>query len=733
MQIKLRQYQEEMVEAAVAALLSPHPKPSILQAATGAGKSIIIAAICYELSRRDPESKVLILQPSKELLEQNAEKMAMYGFDDIKIYSASMNSKEVGQYTMGTIGTIKSHPELFKGTKYVLIDECFVAGTKVDGKNIEDIKVGDYVSSYNHITGKIENKRVRRVIKKPSPNKLYYLSTQSGTIISTGNHEYFTQRGYVRADNIVEGDVVYEASLHDKEIWNRKNLPNMQENSQAKGHEPASKNRAVCRAKGKNVVLQQSVRENIKGKKDARPTDVATRAWIFKEGERERSCHKEAKRNRQADMGKGCDKSLPQRRERKTTNHPAEDSIGETWSGLDDRTTNSNARTEGERQVSNMLQSGFGQPMANAGNRAGRRKPQELGSKEEGCQEDCQIKPIRVDGITVLEQGSYEKLGLSDGGNYVYCITVEGNHNFFANGILVHNCDVAKIDANGMYQKFFDQLGITRIIGLTATPYKQRQKYCRKGNSLESTTVITMLNRFPPIRGQYKAQFMWGSILYKIQTKELQDMGYLCPIKYYSEMPKATLRINTTGGDYVSEDIEEFGNQNWNRILTVVTRLVESRNPKRVLVFAPSVKASQSVSQALIERGISADHVDGKTPKKERDEKIARFKSGETQVMCNCQCLTAGFDLPALDTIVFAKPTLSPRVWMQAVGRGVRIDPNNPDKVLEVFDLVGAAMTIGKIEDMRIVKEENYKDCLYGSKGRIDNTPLYKFRIPLNR
>lgn len=415
MQIKLRQYQEEMVEAAVAALSSPHPKPSILQAATGAGKSIIIAAICYELSRRDPESKVLILQPSKELLEQNAEKMAMYGFDDIKIYSASMNSKEVGQYTMGTIGTIKSHPELFKGTKYVLIDEC----------------------------------------------------------------------------------------------------------------------------------------------------------------------------------------------------------------------------------------------------------------------------------------------------------------------------DVAKIDANGMYQKFFDQLGITRIIGLTATPYKQRQKYCRKGNSLESTTVITMLNRFPPIRGQYKAQFMWGGILYKIQTKELQSMHYLCPIKYYSEMPKATLRINTTGGDYVSEDIEKFGNQNWNRILTVVTRLVESRNPKRVLVFAPSVKASQSVSQALIERGISADHVDGKTPKKERDEEIARFKSGETQVMCNCQCLTAGFDLPALDTIVFAKPTLSPRVWMQAVGRGVRIDPNNPDKVLEVFDLVGAAMTIGKIEDMRIVKEENYKDCLYGSKGRIDNTPLYKFRIPL--
>ena len=727
----LRPYQQEMVDEAIKVLTSGNPRPSILQASVGAGKSIVIAAICHELTKLDPNAEVLILQPSKELLEQNMEKLEAYNIDDIKVYSASMGIKEKGQYTMATIGSIKDKLELFKNVKYCLIDECFVAGTKVDGKNIEDIKVGDYVSSYNHITGKIESKRVRRVIKKPSPNKLYCISTQSGTIISTGNHEYFTQRGYVRADNMVEGDVVYEASLHDKEIRNGKNLSNMQENSQAEGYEPVSKNGAVCRAKGKNVVLQQNVRENSKGKKDARPTDVATRAWIFKEGESEGDCHKEAKRNRQTDMGKGCDKSLPQRRERKTTNHPAENSTRETWSGLDGRATNSNTRTEGEWQVSNMLQSGFGQPMANAGNRARRRKPQELGSKEEGRQEDCQIKPIRVDGITVLEQGNYEKLGLSDGGNYVYCITVEGNHNFFANGILVHNCDMAKVDADGMYQKFFDQLGITRIIGLTATPYKQRLRYVKQGSYLEQTATVCMLNRFPPIKNKKQPQYMWGKILYKIEMKDLQDMGYLAPIKYYSEMPKANLRINSTGGDYRKEDIEEFGNQNWNRILTVVLGVLKRDNPKRVLVFAPSVKASQSVSEALIKRGISADHIDGKTPKKQRSEKIAKFKSGETQVMCNCQCLTAGFDLPALDTIVYALPTLSPRVWMQAVGRGVRQDPNNPDKILTVFDLVGCALTIGRVENIRIAKENGFKDMLVGDKGRIDNVPLYKFRIPL--
>lgn len=411
----LRPYQQEMVDKAIEALTSDNPKPSILVASTGAGKSWIIAATCHRLTELDPEAGVLILQPSKEILEQNAEKLEMYGFDDIKVYSASVGKKEVGKYTMATIGSIKDKTELFKHVKYVLVDE-------------------------------------------------------------------------------------------------------MQE----------------CR-----------------------------------------------------------------------------------------------------------------------------------------------------------------------------------------------------IDADGMYQKFFDQLGITRIVGLTATPFKQRLRYVKQGSYLEQTATVCMANRFPPVKTKGRPQYMWGKILYKIEMKDLQDMGYLAPIKYYSEMPKANLRINSTGGDYRKEDIEEFGNQSWNRILTVILGVIKRDNPKRVLVFAPSVKASQSVCEALRRRNIKADHVDGKTPKKQRSEKIAKFKSGETQVMCNCQCLTAGFDLPALDTIVYALPTLSPSRWMQSVGRGVRIDPNNPDKTLTVFDLVGCALTMGRVENIRIAKENGFKDMLVGDKGRIDNVPLYKFRIPL--
>jgi DNA repair protein RadD len=67
---------------------------------------------------------VLILQPSKEILEQNYNKLKSYGIDDISIYSASLKSKEIAKYTYATIGSIYKKPELFSSFEYVIIDEC---------------------------------------------------------------------------------------------------------------------------------------------------------------------------------------------------------------------------------------------------------------------------------------------------------------------------------------------------------------------------------------------------------------------------------------------------------------------------------------------------------------------------------------------------------------------------------------------------------------------------------
>lgn len=118
MSYKLRDYQQEAADIAVANL-KKYGKPFVIQAATGAGKSLIIADICHQI-----DEPILILQPSKEILEQNYNKLVSYGVTDVSMYSASMNSKEIAKFTYATIGSIYKKPDLFKHFKYVIIDEC---------------------------------------------------------------------------------------------------------------------------------------------------------------------------------------------------------------------------------------------------------------------------------------------------------------------------------------------------------------------------------------------------------------------------------------------------------------------------------------------------------------------------------------------------------------------------------------------------------------------------------
>lgn len=86
---------------------------------TAAGKSLIIGNVASRLS------KVLVLQPSKELLSQNWEKYQSYGQVG-SLYSASVGVKELGKITFGTLGSIKTIAEKFKdmGVKVVILDEC---------------------------------------------------------------------------------------------------------------------------------------------------------------------------------------------------------------------------------------------------------------------------------------------------------------------------------------------------------------------------------------------------------------------------------------------------------------------------------------------------------------------------------------------------------------------------------------------------------------------------------
>lgn len=121
---KLRDYQSECVDTAINWLKST-TSPGLIEAFTASGKSIIIAEIARKITSLTNGKKVLVLQPNRELLMQNAEKYRLTG-EHCSLFSASANSKSLRHNVVfGTALTIKNYLERF-GDKFclVILDEA---------------------------------------------------------------------------------------------------------------------------------------------------------------------------------------------------------------------------------------------------------------------------------------------------------------------------------------------------------------------------------------------------------------------------------------------------------------------------------------------------------------------------------------------------------------------------------------------------------------------------------
>lgn len=113
-----RPYQTGAINAGVQFLNAPKKGNAFMILPTGSGKSVVIAHITKQLT-----GKTLILQPSKEILEQNYAKFTSQGYR-AEIYSASLGQNFVGHVTFATIGSIIRKKHLFYGVENILIDEC---------------------------------------------------------------------------------------------------------------------------------------------------------------------------------------------------------------------------------------------------------------------------------------------------------------------------------------------------------------------------------------------------------------------------------------------------------------------------------------------------------------------------------------------------------------------------------------------------------------------------------
>ncbi len=112
----------------------------------------------------------------------------------------------------------------------------------------------------------------------------------------------------------------------------------------------------------------------------------------------------------------------------------------------------------------------------------------------------------------------------------------------------------------------------------------------------------------------------------------------------------------------------------------------------RTIAFGVGIQHSKHIVSRFVERGIPAEHVDGTMPAEQRDPIFQRLQSGETLIVSNCDVCVEGLDAPWVKCIIAARPTESPVVHPQQIGRALRPWNNEPAIVL---DHAGNMMRLG--------------------------------------
>jgi len=248
--------------------------------------------------------------------------------------------------------------------------------------------------------------------------------------------------------------------------------------------------------------------------------------------------------------------------------------------------------------------------------------------------------------------------------------------------VMVDECHLIPQEGDGMYRQFLADAKVLnpalRIIGFTATPFR-----------LKSGPICT-------------PEGFLNHVCIEVGVRELIRDGYLCPLITKAGSNKIdTAELHIRGGEFVADELEHLMDE---------PRLVASacgetvgyaQERNAVLIFASGIKHGQHIVSTLAKsHGIECGFVTGDTPTKDRDAILGRFRRGELKYLCNVNVLTTGFDAPHIDCVALVRPTLSPGLYYQMVGRGFRLHPAKQNCL--VLDFGGNVLRHGPVDDLKI-------------------------------
>ena len=235
-------------------------------------------------------------------------------------------------------------------------------------------------------------------------------------------------------------------------------------------------------------------------------------------------------------------------------------------------------------------------------------------------------------------------------------------------------CDECHHIVANTYRKIVDQFSSSYVLGVTATPER--------------------------IGGQGLGE-IFQSLVLGPSAADLIAAGNLTPYDYYAPPTKFDpAAAHVRFGEYVKNDLlRQIDDADV--IGDIVKNYKNLADGKRAICYCINRAHSEHIAESFRAAGIPALHIDGETHKAVRARAIEDFRTGRLQILCNAELLGEGFDVPAMEAVILARPTASLTLYIQQSMRPLRPDPKNPEKRAVIIDHVGNVFRHGMPDEER--------------------------------
>lgn len=202
-------------------------------------------------------------------------------------------------------------------------------------------------------------------------------------------------------------------------------------------------------------------------------------------------------------------------------------------------------------------------------------------------------------------------------------------------------------------------------LGVTATP----QRLDKRGLGRHADGVFDVMVEGPNTR--------WGI-----------DNGFLC--KYKIAVPSSDyqqyLKKAGDGADYTREAMA-FASAQSHIVGDVVANYRKFADGKQAIVFSSDISAGQKTEKKFLEAGVTAKLLTGETDDKERLQSLIEYREKKIKILLNVDLFDEGLDVPGIEAVIMARPTMSLSKYLQMIGRGLRPAPGKEHLI--VIDHVG--------------------------------------------